>query len=96
MLFPILDFSSDRQMLETLASTHLRACESGFICLLCGIPIKRKDNAKAHLAEKHMTPRQYRCPPYGKVFNRRRFRHHVTTVHPKWGGIEYKTFLVAD
>jgi DNA-directed RNA polymerase subunit RPC12/RpoP len=77
-------------------STQLKACAAGFVCLLCGKTIKRKDNAKVHIAEKHMPPRQYRCPPCGRQFTNRGFSGHVNNVHPTWKGIDYENFLVLD
>jgi uncharacterized Zn-finger protein len=92
--FSFLDISSDQQTLESLISMQLKTCDAGFVCLLCLTTIKRKHHARRHMSEKHMPPRQYHCPPCGKVFNNRTFSHHMNTVHPMLKGMDYETFLV--
>ena len=73
--------------------THVRVCDGGYICLICGKTISFV-NIRRHLREKHIGNQvKYRCPPCGREFaNRRNISQHVRLSHKDWKGVDLDSF----
>jgi uncharacterized C2H2 Zn-finger protein len=74
--------------------TQMKECATGFICMICGKNIKKRNVLKVHMRDIHGTT-QYYCPPCDKMFkNKACIYVHIKRAHPDWQVVDYGSFRV--
>ena len=81
---------------DDLMAGKVQACDSGFICMICGTSVKRSPHMRRHMREIHLSSGEdYYCPPCDMYFkNQQRIYKHVTKQHKGWKGVNYDNFFV--
>lgn len=95
MLECLLILGSQPLTVDYLMVSKVRACDSGFICMICGNSVKRSQHMRRHMREIHLSSGEdYHCPPCNMHFkNKQGIYHHVTRNHKGWKGVNYDDFI---
>ena len=83
--------------MDYLLENKVQESQSGsFVCLLCGVVIKVRNNLRRHFRLRHVEQRErFRCPPCDKVLpNRSALHNHIYRKHPDWKVASYDKFAI--
>ena len=81
---------------DELIQSKVKACDGGFVCMICGSRNRRSDSMRRHMREIHLsTDEDYHCPPCNKYFkNKTNIYTHIKSNHKDWKGVNYEYFRV--
>ena len=83
--------------MDYLIDNKVQESQNGsFVCLLCGVVIKVRNNLRRHFRLRHVEQRErFRCPPCDKVLpNRSSLHNHIYRRHPDWKVTSYDKFAI--
>ena len=81
---------------DELMRNKVKACDGGYVCMICGKRNGRVDSMRRHMRDLHLsTNEDYHCPACNKYFkNRACIYNHVKAHHRDWEGVNYDKFRV--
>ena len=81
--------------LQHYMENQVSEVEGGFLCLVCGRKISRKNHMRRHIRDQHISAEKYLCPVCHKIANNKNSIYsHMKQMHGNTKSINYAKHLI--